>query len=327
MYAVVITESGGPEVLRWSEVDDPTLGPGEVLVDVVASAVNRADIMQRLGHYPPPSGASPYPGLECSGRIAALGSGVGGWRVGDEVCALLSGGGYAERVAVPAGQLLPVPDGVPVAEAAALPEVLCTVHSNVFATGGLLPGETLLVHGGASGVGTAAVQLARHRGARVLCTAGSAAKLQRCRELGAEVAINYREEDFVARVKEETGGAGADVILDIVGAKNLPGNVSALATGGRLVVIGLMGGRSGELDMGKLLAKRAAVYATALRARPPEEKARIVAAVREQVWPAVAAGAVRPVIDRSVPMSDAAEAHRAVEASEHVGKVLLRARD
>lgn len=324
MHAVVIDEPGDPEVLRWAEVDDPSPAPGEVIVDVVASAVNRADIMQRLGHYPPPSGAPPYPGLECSGRIAALGEGVEGWRVGDEVCALLAGGGYAERVAVPAGQLLPVPAGVPVVDAAALPEVTCTVHSNVFAIGGLRAGETLLVHGGASGVGTVAIQLARHFGARVLCTAGTPDKVRRCRELGADVAINYREEDFTARVKEETDGRGADVVLDIMGAKYLQGNVRALATGGRLVVIGLMGGRKAELDLGSLLVKRAAVYATSLRARPPHEKADIVAGVREQVWPAIADGAVQPVIDRTVPMREAAAAHRAVEASDHIGKILLR---
>lgn len=323
MRAVVIEEPGGPEALRWTEVDDPTPAPGEVLLDVVASAVNRADIMQRMGYYPPPAGAPPYPGLECSGRIAALGEGVEGWQVGDEVCALLAGGGYAERVAVSAGQLLPVPEGVSLADAAALPEVTCTVHSNVFTIGGLRSGESLLVHGGASGIGTVAIQLARHFGAHVLCTAGSSDKLARCREFGAEVAINYREEDFAARVKEETEGRGADVILDIVGAKYLSGNVSALATGGRLVVIGLLGGRKGEIDLGKMLAKRAAVYATSLRARPSAEKAEIVAGVRAHVWPAIAAGALKPVVDRRFPMSDAGEAHRVVEASEHVGKVVL----
>lgn len=324
MYAVVIEEPGGPEVLSWTQVDDPTPGPGEVLLDVAASAVNRADIMQRLGHYPPPAGAPPYPGLECSGRIASVGEGVDGWQIGDDACALLSGGGYAERVAVPAGQLLPVPEGVPVAESAALPEVMCTVHSNVFTIGGLTAGETLLVHGGGSGIGTVAIQLAHQAGARVLCTAGTDAKLRRCRELGADVTINYREEDFTERVKEETGGAGADVILDIVGAKYLPGNVSALATGGRLVVIGLLGGRKGELDLGKLLVKRASVAATSLRARSTDEKAQIVAGVRQHVWPLVAAGTVAPVIDRTLPMREAAEAHRVVEASDHVGKVLLR---
>lgn len=323
MHAVVIEEPGGPEVLRWAEVDEPAPRRGEVIVDVVASAVNRADIMQRMGHYPPPPDAPPYPGLECSGRISAVGEGVAGWQVGDEVCALLGGGGYAERVAVPAAQLLPVPGGVSLEDAAALPEVMCTVHSNVFTIGRLREGETLLVHGGASGIGTLAIQLARNAGARVMCTAGTDAKLRRCRELGADVTINYREEDFVERVKEESGGKGVDVILDIMGAKYLPGNVNALATGGRLVVIGLLGGRKGELDLGKMLTKRAMVTATSLRARSADEKAEIVTGVREHVWPLVATGAVRPVIDRTLPMRDAAEAHRVVEASDHVGKVLL----
>lgn len=325
MYAVVADEPGGPEVLRWAEVGEPNTRTGEVLVDVVASAVNRADILQRLGRHPPPAGAPPYPGLECSGYVAAVGVGVQEWQVGDEVCALLGGGGYAERVVVPAGQLLPVPDGVAVADAAALPEVMCTVHSNLAALAGLTPGETLLVHGGAGGIGTAAIQLGRYLGARVLCTAGTAEKLARCRELGAEVAINYRAEDFAERVREETSGAGADVILDVVGAAYLPRNVHALATGGRLMVIGLMGGAQAELDLGALLSRRAAVQASTLRARPPEEKARIVAGVRSEVWPAVAAGWVRPVIDRVVAMRDAPAAHRTVEAGEHVGKVLLRA--
>lgn len=322
--AVVIDEPGGPGVLRWAEVGEPAAGTGEVVVDVVASAVNRADILQRLGRHPPPRGTPPYPGLECSGYVAAVGPGVQGWQVGDRICALLGGGGYAERVAVPVGQLLPVPGGVEVAEAAALPEVTCTVHSNLAALAGLAPGETLLVHGGAGGIGTAAIQLGRYLGARVLCTAGTAEKLARCRELGADVAINYREEDFAERVWHETSGAGADVILDVVGAAYLPRNVRALATGGRLMVVGLMGGAQAELDLGALLARRAAVRATTLRARPPEEKARIVAGVREEVWPAVAAGWIRPVIDRVVAMRDAPGAQRTVEAGEHVGKVLLQ---
>jgi len=323
MHAVTIREPGGPEVLEWAEVPDPQPGDGEVLVDVVAGAVNRADLLQRQGHYEPPPGVSPYPGLECSGTVAALGNGVSGWSVGDPVCALLSGGGYAERVAVPAGQLLPVPAGVGLVESAALPEVACTVWSNVFMLAGLRPGESLLVHGGGSGVGTFAIQLAKAARARVFCTAGSERKLARCRELGADVAINYREEDFVARVRDETGGRGVDVILDNMGAAYLGRNVDALAPEGRLAVIGLQGGRTGELDLGKLLAKRAAVLATALRARPAEGKAAIVASVREHVWPLLEDGAVRPVIDRVLPMSEAAEAHRVVEAGEHVGKVLL----
>ncbi|MFZ5850441.1 MAG: NAD(P)H-quinone oxidoreductase [Actinomycetota bacterium] len=324
MHAIVITAPGGPEVLRWQEVPDPQPGPGEVLLDVAATAVNRADLLQRAGHYPPPPGAPPYPGLECSGRIAALGPGVPGWQVGAPVCALLSGGGYAERVAAPATQLLPLPGGVDLVTAAALPEVAATVWSNVFMLAGLQPQETLLVHGGASGIGTFAIQLARAAGARVLCTAGTPEKLARCRELGAEVVISYRDEDFVEATRRATDGRGADVILDNMGAAYLARNVAALAPNGRLVVIGLQGGRTAELDLGALLAKRAAVLATSLRARPAAEKATIVAAVREHVWPLLADGAVRPVVDRVLPLPDAAAAHRVVEASAHVGKVLLR---
>lgn len=323
MYAITISSPGGPGVLTWTEVPDPEPGPGEVLVEVVASAVNRADVMQRTGQYDPPPGAPPYPGLECSGRIAALGGGVTGWAVGDEVCALLSGGGYAERVAVPAGQLLPAPAGVSLVEAAGLPEVASTVESNVFMIGRLAAGEAFLVHGGSSGIATMAIQLAAHAGARVLCTAGSYSKLERCRELGAEVAINYRTEDFTERVLAQTGGAGVDVILDNMGAKYLARNVECLAMDGRLVVIGLQGGRRAELDLGALLMKRATLAATSLRSRPPAQKAAVVAAVRSHVWPAIESGAVRPVIDRALPMHDAAEAHRLLESSAHVGKVLL----
>ncbi|MFC8437509.1 NAD(P)H-quinone oxidoreductase [Streptomyces griseoincarnatus] len=323
MYAITIPEPGGPEALVWGEVDDPVVGEGEVLVDVVATAVNRADILQRQGFYDPPPGTSPYPGLECSGRVAQVGPGVSGWAVGDEVCALLSGGGYAEKVAVPAGQLLPVPEGIPVDRAAALPEVVCTVWSNVFMVAHLRPGETFLVHGGSSGIGTMAVQLAKAVGAKVAVTAGTREKLERCAELGADILINYREQDFVAELREATDGKGADVILDNMGAKYLDRNVQALAVNGRLVIIGMQGGVKGELNIGALLAKRAAVTATTLRARPVEEKAAIVAAVREHVWPLVSGGHVRPVIDREIPMPDAAEAHRVVEDSSHIGKVLL----
>ncbi|MER6336867.1 NAD(P)H-quinone oxidoreductase [Streptomyces tendae] len=323
MHAITIPEPGGPESLVWAEVPDPQPGEGEVLVEVAASAVNRADIMQRQGFYDPPPGASPYPGLECSGRVAALGPGVSGWAVGDEVCALLSGGGYAEKVVVPAGQLLPVPQGVDLKGAAALPEVVCTVWSNVFMVAHLRPGETLLVHGGSSGIGTMAIQLAKAVGAKVAVTAGTKEKLERCAELGADVLINYRDQDFVAEVKDATGGAGADVILDNMGAKYLDRNVQALAVNGRLAIIGMQGGRKGELNIGTLLAKRAAVSATSLRARPLEEKAAIVAAVREHVWPLFVGGHVRPVVDREMPMSEAAEGHRVVEESGHIGKVLL----
>lgn len=323
IHAITIPEPGGPEALVWAEVPDPVPAEGEVLVEVAASAVNRADLLQRQGYYDPPRGASPYPGLECSGRVAALGPGVAGWAVGDEVCALLSGGGYAEKVAVPAGQLLPLPEGVDAVTAAGLPEVACTVWSNVFMIAHLRPGDTLLVHGGASGIGTMAIQLAKAAGARVAVTAGSAEKLERCRELGADILINYHEQDFVQELRKATDGAGADVILDIIGAKYLDRNVKALAVNGRLAIIGLQGGVKGELNLNALLSKRGAVTATSLRARPEAEKASIVAAVREHVWPLVAAGRVRPVVDRTVPMRDAAEAHRAMEAGGHVGKILL----
>lgn len=327
MRAIVISEPGGPDVLTWQEVPDPVPGPGEVLVEVAATAVNRADINQRMGTYPPPPGASEYPGLECSGRVAALGPDTAGsgYRVGDEVCALLAGGGYAQRVAVPVGQLLPVPAGVGLVEAAALPEAACTVWSNVFMTAGLRPGESLLVHGGGSGIGTFAIQSARAAGARVLTTAGSAQKLARCRELGADTAINYRTEDFTARVREETGGAGVDVVLDIMGGSYLDANLRSLAVGGRLVVIGLMGGRRAELDLGRMLVKRLSVHATALRSRPLAEKTEIVSQVARRVWPLVAAGTVRPVVDRILPLREAAAAHRIMESSEHVGKILLAA--
>ncbi|MEU3098631.1 NAD(P)H-quinone oxidoreductase [Streptomyces sp. NPDC006967] len=323
MHAITIPEPGGPEALVWDEVPDPVAGEGEVLVEVVAGAVNRADILQRQGFYNPPPGASPYPGLECSGRIAALGPGVDGWAVGDEICALLAGGGYAEKVAVPAGQLLPVPEGLTVDQAAALPEVVCTVWSNVFMVAHLRPGETFLVHGGSSGIGTMAIQLAKAVGAKVAVTAGTAEKLERCAELGADILVNYREQDFVAELKRATDGAGADVILDNMGAKYLDRNVQALAVNGRLAIIGMQGGVKGELNIGALLAKRGAISATSLRARPAREKAAIVAAVREHVWPLVADGHVRPVVDREIPMPDAATAHRVVEDSGHIGKVLL----
>jgi len=321
--AIVITEPGGPEVLQVQSVPDPAPAAGQVVIEVAAAGVNRADVAQRQGFYPPPPGAPPYPGLECSGRIAGIGPGVTGWQAGDEVCALLAGGGYAERVAVAAAQLLPLPGGVSLVESAALPEVACTVYSNVFMLARLAAGETLLVHGGASGIGTLAIQLAHALGARVACTAGSAAKLDRCRELGADLAISYSDADFVAAISEFTGGRGADVILDIMGASYLPRNVAALATGGRLAVIGLQGGSKGELDLGMLLRKRASVRATSLRARPADEKAAIVTAVHEQVWPLISSGQVGPVVDRILPLEAAAEAHQLMEASAHFGKILL----
>ncbi|MCZ4084958.1 NAD(P)H-quinone oxidoreductase [Streptomyces antarcticus] len=323
MHAITIEQPGGPEALVWTDVPDPVAGEGEVLVEVAASAVNRADILQRQGFYDPPPGASRYPGLECSGRISAIGPGVSGWSVGDEVCALLAGGGYAEKVAVPAGQLLPVPAGMDLVTAAALPEVVATVWSNVFMVAGLRPGETLLVHGGSSGIGTMAIQLAKSVGARVAVTAGGPEKLARCADLGADILIDYREQDFVEELRTATDGAGADVILDIMGAKYLTRNLDALAVNGRLAIIGLQGGAKAELNLGALLAKRAAITATSLRTRPLEEKAAIIAAVREHVWPLVVAGRVRPVVHETFPMAQAAEAHRVLESSSHVGKLLL----
>jgi putative PIG3 family NAD(P)H quinone oxidoreductase len=323
MRAIVVTDPGGPEVLTLGDAPDPEPGPGEVVVDVAATAVNRADLLQRQGFYPPPPGASEILGLECSGTVAAVGRGVERWQVGDEVCALLAGGGYAEQVLVPAGQVMAVPDGVDLVEAAALPEVACTVWSNVFMVAGLQRGETLLVHGGAGGIGTFAIQLAHALGARVATTAGSEEKLRVCRDLGADIAVSYRDADFVEAVKDATDGHGADVVLDNMGAKYLGRNLDVLATEGRLVVIGMQGGSKGELDIGRLMAKRAAVIGTTLRARPPENKAVICASVEEHVWPRVADGSVRPVVHTRLPLSEAAEAHQVVEDSAHVGKVLL----
>ncbi len=323
MRVVQVSNPGGPEVLALAEEPDPRPGIGEVLVAVAAAGVNRADLLQRQGFYPPPAGAPSWPGLEVSGTVLEVGPQVTEWGPGDLVCALLSGGGYAERVVVPAGQLLPVPAGTSLVDAAALPEVACTVWSTVFLDAGLRPGEWLLVHGGASGIGTMATQLARAVGAHVAVTAGSAAKLARCAELGAEVLINYRDEDFVATLREATAGHGADVILDNQGAAYLARNLTALATGGRLVVIGLQGGRRAELDLSVLLAKRASVHSSSLRARTTAEKSAIVAQVREQVWPLIVDGAVRPVVHARLPISEAAEAHRILERSDHVGKVLL----
>ncbi len=324
MHAVVITEPGGPEVLRWTEVPDPVPGPGEVVINVAASAVNRADMMQRQGAYPPPAGAPPYPGLECSGTIAAVGDGVSGWRRGEQVCALLAGGGYAEKVAVPAGQLLPLPQATRLNKAAALPETVCTVYSNVFQGARLAKGETLLVHGGGSGIGTTAIQLAKHFGATVAVTAGTREKLDACAKLGADIMINYREDDFVERLMEATGGHGADVILDIIGAGYLSKNIAALAPDGRIANIGLQQGRKAELDLSALMAKRGTIMSTTLRARPPEQKAAIVAAVAADVWPLVDAGVIRPVIHCELPMWQAEEAHRIMTASSHTGKILLR---
>ena len=325
MRAVIAPDPGGPEALVLAELPDPTPGPGEVVLDMAATAVNRADTMQRQGFYPPPPGASEVLGLECSGVVSAVGEGVTAWSLGDEVCALLAGGGYGEKVLVPAGQVMPVPDGMDLVTAGALPEVACTVWSNVFMVAGLQEDETLLVHGGAGGIGTFAIQLAHALGARVVTTAGSEEKLAVCRELGADVAVNYREQDFVEEVRKATDGRGADVILDNMGGKYLGRNVEALATEGRLVVIGLQGGRKGELDLGALMQKRGAVISTGLRARPVEEKAAICASVVEHVWPILADGAVRTLVHTTLPLDQAGEAHRIMEASDHIGKIVLTA--
>jgi len=321
MHAIVVEP---PDSLVWTEVPEPVPGDGEVIVEVTATAVNRADVMQRQGNYPPPPGASAYPGLECSGVISAIGPAVTGHSVGERVCALLAGGGYAEQVAVPAGQLLPIPQGMSVQEAAALPEVACTVWSNVVDIARLRKGQTLLVHGGGGGIGTFAIQLGKALGATVIVTA-RAAKHEELRKLGADLAIDYTTDDFVALTRDFTGGRGADVVLDIIGAKYLSRNIEVLAPNGRIATIGLQGGRRGELDFGALMAKRGSISATTLRARPAGEKAKIVRGVRDQVWPLVDAGAIRPIIDTTMPMSDAIDAHRRMEAGDHLGKILLLA--
>lgn len=316
MKAVSIKEPGGPEVLEWAEVEDPSPAAGEVVVDVVASALNRADVMQRMGLYPLAPGTSPYPGLEVSGRVSALGEGVTGWQVGDEVCALLAGGGYAQKVAVPVGQLLPVPEGIGLVEAAGLPEVTATVWSNLVMTAGLKEGETLLVHGGLGGVGSIAIQVAKALGARVVTTVGGPEKVARVRELGADVAVDHRSEDF-------TEQGPYDVILDVIGGDYLERNIGSLAADGRLVVIGLQNGLDGRLNLADLVFKRLSVYGTTLRTRSKEQKAAIVAEVRRHVWPMVENGSVRLLVEDRLPMEEAAEAHRRMEAGGHTGKILL----
>jgi putative PIG3 family NAD(P)H quinone oxidoreductase len=323
MRAVIASGSGGPEVLSIVERPDPVPGPGEVVLDVAAAGLNRADLLQRMGFYPPPPGASDVLGMECSGTVSAVGPDVDGWSVGDRACALLAAGGYASKVAVPAGQVMPIPDGVDLVTAAALPEAACTVWSNVFMIAGLKPDETILVHGGAGGIGTMAIQLASQLGARVLTTAGTSEKLALCASLGADVTINYRDEDFVEVAREATDGHGADVILDNMGAKYLARNLDALAIEGRLVVIGMQGGSKAELDLATLLRKRGAVIATSLRARPTEGKSAICAAVVEHVWPLVAEGRVRPIVERTLPLDEVRAAHELMESGEHTGKILL----
>ncbi|NMO54517.1 NAD(P)H-quinone oxidoreductase [Actinoplanes sp. TBRC 11911] len=318
MHAIVVED----EKLVWRDVPDPTAGPGEVVIEVTAAAVNRADVSQRKGTYAPPPGAPEYPGLECAGVISAVGAGVAGHHVGERVCALLAGGGYAERVAVPAGQLLPVPTGLSLEESAALPEVACTVWSNVVDNGRLRKGETLLVHGGGSGIGTFAIQYGKALGATVVATARKE-KHDRLHELGADLVIDYATEDFVTATKDHTGDAGADVVLDIIGAKYMARNVDVLAPNGRIMSIGTLGGRHAEIDLVRLRDKQGALFSTSLRTRPDAAKARIVEGVRRDVWPLVAAGAIKPIIDTRMPMSEAGEAHRLMESSRHLGKILL----
>jgi len=321
MRAIAVTEPGGPEVMVVGEQPVPQVNGGELLVKVAAAGVNRADCMQRRGDYPPPPGASKILGLEVSGTVAALGEGVSGWQVGDPVCALLAGGGYAEYCAVPAPQCLPVPAGVDLVDAAALPEVALTVWTNVFERGGLMPGETLLVHGGSSGIGTMAIQLASALGATVFVTAGSTEKCDACEALGAARAFNYREVDFVEAVRSVAGGV--DVVLDMVGGPYLDSNLDLLNLDGRLVIIALMGGARAEINLATLMRRRLIVTGTTLRARTIEEKGAVVDAVRARVWPLVESGRVRPVIHRRLPWSEAADAHRVMEASTHIGKLLL----
>ncbi|MBT2513322.1 NAD(P)H-quinone oxidoreductase [Arthrobacter sp. ISL-30] len=325
MKAVFISQPGGPEVLEIRDVPAPVPGPGEVLIDVVAAGLNRADVQQRRGFYPPPPGASEIPGLEVSGRIAAFGPNVGKpFSVGDKVVALLAGGGYAQQVAVPAEQVLRVPDGVDLVTAAALPEAAATVYSNLVMTAQLQAGETVLIHGATGGIGTMAIQLAKALGAKVATTAGSEEKVGTAKAfLGADIAINYAESDFAQSLKELNGGKGADVILDVVGAKYLKQNLEALSEYGRLIVIGLQGGAKGELDLGLLLRKRAAIIGTVLRPRSVAEKGIIMNAVRDSVWPLVSEGRIKPLVAKSFPLQQVQDAHEYFDSGEHVGKVLM----
>jgi len=323
VHAIVVGEGGTPEAMKWAEVPDAVVGPGEVLIRVAAAGINRADLLQRQGFYPPPPGAPEWMGLECSGVVTALGTGVSSVAVGDEVCCLLAGGGYAELVAVPIGQVMTIPRGVDLVSAAGLAEVACTVWSNLMMVTQLQAGEWLLIHGGGSGIGTMAIQIARMVGARVAVTAGSERKLQMCADLGAEVLINYREQDFVEEIRKVTGGRGADVIFDNMGASYLARNIDSLAPDGRLVIIGMQGGVKAELDINALLLKRGTLHATSLRARPLDQKADICEQVQRFVWPWIEAGLVVPVIDRIIPIKEVAAGHTALKSGEATGKILL----
>ena len=326
MRAVIIDEPGGPDALRLVERADPRPGPDDLLVAVHASAVNRADLLQREGRYPPPDGATDVPGLELAGEVVDMGARVRGWERGDEVCAVVAGGGYAELAVVPAATAMPMPPGVDLVSAGGVAEVFATAWDNLVRRGGLRRGEVALVHGGSSGVGTAAIQLAVREGARVITTASTPAKLAVCRDLGAEVAIDYTSEDFSDRAREVTEGRGVDVILDMLGASYLEPNLRALAIEGRLVIIGLMGGARAEIDLARLLIRRLTVRASTLRARSVVEKAELAAALTDTVWPGFGDGSLRPVIDRVFPLDEVAAAHRRMESGEHVGKLILQVR-
>jgi len=323
MLAIEIREPGGPEVLVPMDRPRPSPGPGEVLIKVSAAGVNRPDVMQRLGRYPPPPGASDIPGLEVSGTIEEIGANVGRWRPGDSVCALLAGGGYAEYAVAPAPQCLTIPRGVSAIHAAAIPETTFTVWTNVFERGRLASGETILVHGGSSGIGTTAIQLAKARGARVYATAGTAEKCAACEALGAERAFDYRTIDFVAAIKEATGGRGVDVVLDMVGAEYVQRNLESLAMNGRLVQIGVLDGPNARINLMPVLQRRLTITGSTLRARSVEEKGTIASAVFEHVWPLFESGAVKVVVHKTFSLRDACEAHRLMESSAHVGKLVL----
>lgn len=323
MHAILLPRTGGPDVLEWREVETPRAAPGEVVIAVTAAALNYSDLLQRRGTY---SLGIPLPlilGIECSGTVAELGEGVEGWQIGDRVCALVAGGAYAERVAVPAAQLLPVPAGIDPVMAAGLPEAACTVWSNLLDIARLKPGESVLIHGGAGGIGSFAIQTARAMGCRIFATAGGETKLERCRQFGADRAISYRDEDFVAVIRAETDGKGVDVILDNMGAPYLARNISALAHDGRIAMIGLQGGRMAEINLGQMMGLRASLFTTSLRDRPLAEKARIVAGVRRDLWPLLEQGRIEPVIDRAIALPDAQKAHEHMENGDHVGKILL----
>ncbi|MBX2999987.1 MAG: NAD(P)H-quinone oxidoreductase [Caldilineaceae bacterium] len=323
MYAINVVQQDGQPHLVWAETDDPTFGPDEVLVDVHATALNRADLSQAAGNYPPPPGASPILGLDMAGVIAEVGADVTGWQRGDRVCALLTGGGYAEKVAVPAAMLMPIPAGWDFETAAAMPEVYLTAFLNIFMEANFQLGETVLIHGGASGVGTAAIQMVKAAGGTVIATAGKADKVQVCRDLGADLAIHYNEEDFVARTQEFTDGAGVDVILDMVGASYLQRNISLLKIKGRLVFIATLGGAVGEINIGQLMGKRARLIGSVLRARPVAEKTEIIRRFRTQFWSHFEDGSMKPIIGSVYPVQEAQAAHDAMRAYENIGKIVF----